>query len=85
MMTRKTPRNAMALKRKPMIRFKKSCMFCKDDIAIDYKNTDLLRKFINIKGKIVSRRSSGACARHQRKIAVAVKRARFLAFFPYVD
>lgn len=52
---------------------------------IDYKNVEFLRKFLNVKGKIVSRRSSGNCAKHQRKVSVAIKRARFLALLPYVD
>lgn len=80
-------RNKRIIKTKPtLLRFKKSCQFCKDKaLTIDYKNVEFLRKFLNVKGKIVSRRSSGNCAKHQRKVSVAVKRARFLALLPYVD
>lgn len=72
---------------KPLgLRFKKSCELCKqEDPGIDYKNIDLLRRYINVKGKFVSRRSSGNCAKHQRKLAVAIKRARFLALLSYIE
>lgn len=61
----------------------KRCRFCNTDMTIDYKDLGLLRKFINMKGKISSRRINRNCARHQRRIAQAVKRARFLALLPY--
>ena len=51
---------------------------------IDYKNTNQLRRYVSEKGKIRSRRISGACRRHQRQVAVAVKRAREMALLPYV-
>ena len=63
---------------------KKFCRFCKDKMEIDYKNIELLPHFINSKGKITSRRANGNCARHQRKVANALKRARFLALLPYI-
>ena len=64
---------------------RKSCYFCKDKVEeIDYKNVSQLRRYISEKGKIRSRRISGACRRHQRQVAVAVKRARELALLPYV-
>ena len=64
---------------------KKVCAFCKEKAArIDYKDTNLLRKFISDRGKIRSRRITGACRRHQNQIARAVKRARELALLPYV-
>lgn len=66
------------------VRFKKKCIFCKrDDLEIDYKNIDLLSKYISSKGKILSRRITGNCAKHQRKLALQIKRARFLSLLPY--
>ena len=60
-------------------------MFCKDKIAeVDYKNVGLLRRYISERGKIRNRRITGACRRHQRQVAVAVKRAREMALLPYV-
>ena len=64
---------------------RKSCFFCKDKVdEIDYKNINQLRRYISEKGKIRSRRITGACRRHQRQVAVAVKRAREMALLPYV-
>ena len=64
---------------------RKSCFFCKNKVdEIDYKNIGELRRYISEKGKIRSRRISGACRRHQRQVAVAVKRAREMALLPYV-
>ncbi len=65
---------------------KKNCFFCKDKIEeIDYKNYNQLRRYVSEKGKIRSRRITGACRRHQRQVAVAVKRAREMALLPYVS
>lgn len=65
---------------------RKPCPFCRDKIEqVDYKDIATLRKFVSEKGKIRSRRISGACRRHQAQIARAVKRARELALLPYVD
>jgi small subunit ribosomal protein S18 len=64
---------------------RKSCFFCKDKVEeIDYKNVNQLRRYISEKGKIRNRRITGACRRHQRQVAVAVKRAREMALLPYV-
>ena len=64
---------------------RKSCHFCKDKITeVDYKNVNQLRRYISEKGKIRNRRITGACRRHQRQVAVAVKRAREVALLPYV-
>ena len=64
---------------------RKSCYFCREKIdEVDYKNTNQLRRFASEKGKIRSRRITGACRRHQEQIAVAVKRAREMALLPYV-
>jgi len=65
---------------------RKSCQHCRDKIEqVDYKDVATLRKFISEKGKIRSRRITGACRRHQSQIARAVKRARELALLPYVN
>jgi small subunit ribosomal protein S18 len=65
---------------------RKPCLHCKDKIdQVDYKDVAGLRRFISEKGKIRSRRISGACRRHQSQIARAVKRARELALLPYVN
>jgi len=64
---------------------RKPCQHCRDKIEqVDYKDVAMLRKFISEKGKIRSRRITGACRRHQVQIARAVKRARELALLPYV-
>ena len=67
-------------------RHKKVCQFCADKIAeIDYKDTARLRKCISERAKILPRRVTGTCAKHQRQVAVAVKRARQAALLPYVS
>ena len=64
---------------------KKVCPMCANkDFVLDYKNADQLRKFINDKGKILPRRATGACAKHQRDITTAVKRARHIAILPSI-
>ena len=55
---------------------KRDCKICKDQITIDFKQPDLLKKFMTERGKILPRRISGNCARHQRQMATAIKRAR---------
>jgi small subunit ribosomal protein S18 len=55
---------------------KRDCKLCKDQITIDYKQADLLKKFMTERGKIISSRLSGNCAMHQRQLARAIKRAR---------
>jgi small subunit ribosomal protein S18 len=63
---------------------KRVCIFCKDHIDwVDYKDVNLLRRFISDRGKIRARRVSGNCAQHQREVAVAIKTARELALLPY--
>jgi small subunit ribosomal protein S18 len=63
---------------------KKACTFCADkDLSIDYKDAAMLRRYISDRGKIEPRRRTGSCARHQRALAAAIKRARFLALLPY--
>ena len=63
---------------------RKVCAFCADKSTfIDYKDLGKLRRYVSERGKIVPRRISGTCARHQRAVAVAIKRGRELAFLPY--
>lgn len=64
---------------------RKSCSLCRDHARdVDYKDVALLRRYLSEKGKIRSRDRSGACRRHQRLVAVAIKRAREMALLPYV-
>ena len=63
---------------------KKVCMYCADkNLVIDYKDADKLKKFISEKGKILPRRVTGLCAKHQREATLAVKRARQIALLPF--
>lgn len=63
---------------------KKVCKFCAQKLKIDYKDPDTIRRFVTERGKILPRRITGSCAKHQRRLAVAIKRARALAYIPYV-
>ena len=78
--------NTAARPQRPVVRIrKKVCIFCADKVDfIDYKDTAKLRKFISERGKIMPRRISGACAKHQRELNTAIKRARQVALLPYV-
>lgn len=63
----------------------KVCQFCQQKIEyIDYKDLQMLRAYLNERGKIKARRTSGACPQHQRKVSAAVKNAREMALIPYV-
>ncbi len=62
---------------------KKICQMCAGK-SVDYKDVMIVTKYINEKGKIMPRRMTGACAKHQRHIAEQIKRARFMALIPYV-
>lgn len=63
---------------------RKVCIFCRDHMTyVDFKDTNLLRKFVSDRGKIRARRVSGNCAQHQRDVAQAVKNAREMALLPY--
>jgi small subunit ribosomal protein S18 len=65
---------------------KKVCAFCKDKVtSVDYKDTNLLRKYISDRGKIRARRVTGNCTQHQRDVAVAVKNSREMALLPYTS
>jgi small subunit ribosomal protein S18 len=70
-------------RRKPFMR-RKVCRFCTDKkLDIDYKNSKILRYFVTERGKIIPRRISGNCAKHQRQVTVAIKRARNIAILPF--
>lgn len=69
--------------RRPFFK-KKVCRFCTQDIKADYKNPDLLRRFVTERGKILPRRITGTCAKHQRALSREIKRARVLAYIPFV-
>lgn len=72
--------------RKPKRTFgrRKVCRFCVEpSLAIDYKDPQLLKYFITERGKIIPRRISGTCAKHQRQVALAIKRARMIALMPF--
>ncbi len=76
---------ASAKKKKKEVKRVKSCPFCADSsLEIDYKNIAILRRYISERGKIVARRNSGICSKHQRRLANEIKRARYLALLPYV-
>lgn len=67
-------------------RRRKVCQFCVDKVEhIDYKDTSRLKKCLTERGKIMPRRMSGVCAKHQRGLAIAIKRARVVALLPYVS
>jgi len=76
-------------RRRPMTdrgRKRKVCQFCREKTEfIDYKDVGLLRKYMSDRGKIRARRTTGACARHQRELARAIKNAREMALLPYVQ
>jgi small subunit ribosomal protein S18 len=70
--------------RRQYVRRRKVCRFCVDKIDyVDYKNVDLLKTFILDRGKVIPRRITGTCARHQRWLKVAIKRARNIALLPF--
>jgi len=70
-------------RRRPFLR-RKICRFCADKkLGIDYKNPRILRYFITERGKIIPRRISGNCAKHQREVTAAIKRARNIAILPF--
>lgn len=73
-----SPRRERPVKSKP-------CVFCKENVTyVDYKDYNVLRRFISDRGKIRARRVTGLCPKHQRDAASAIKRAREMALLPYV-
>ena len=81
-----TERDASKPYRPAMRRRKKVCQFCADHIdEIDYKDVARLRKYISERAKILPRRISGTCAKHQRQLTIAIKRSRHVALLPYIS
>ena len=81
---KKAERSEGQMRRRPIRRRKKVCVFCADaNKVLDYKDVALFRKYISERGKILPRRITGNCAKHQRALTVAVKRARHVALLPY--
>ena len=73
-----------AMKRRPIRRRKKVCVFCSDKSnIIDYKDVNKLKSYVSERGKILPRRITGNCAKHQRALTVAIKRARHISLLPY--
>jgi len=69
-----------------IIKKEKHCYFCENNISdIDYKDTYLLRRFINSYAKILPKKRTGTCSKHQRKLAIAIKRSRIIALLPFVS
>ena len=62
---------------------KKVCKFCTQNMVADYKNADLLRRYVTERGKILPSRITGNCAKHQRALTAEIKRARVLAYLPF--
>lgn len=70
---------------RPIYTRRKNCRFCSGNLPrIDYKDVDTLRQFITARGKMLSRRITGNCAKHQRQVSQEIKKARYLALLPYV-
>lgn len=69
-----------------LIKQEKQCYFCVNNIKeVDYKDTRMLRRFINAYAKILPKKRTGTCSKHQRKLATAIKRARIIALLPFVS
>ena len=81
-----TERSDAPMKRSGGRRRKKVCVYCADKNAvIDYKDVNKLKRYVSERGKILPRRITGNCAKHQRALTVAIKRARHIALMPYVS
>lgn len=65
-------------------RVRKDCIFCKQKKEPDYKETESLRRYISERGKITGNKYTGICHRHQLKVTIAIKRARYLALLPFI-
>ena len=84
--TDKPERTDAPMKRRVVRRRKKVCVFCADktNAGIDYKDVNKLKRYVSERGKILPRRITGNCAKHQRALTVAIKRARHISLMPYV-
>ena len=75
----------MAREKRKKFREVLKCRFCRDKVEqIDYKDLYVLQKLVTLQSKMYSRKRSGNCAKHQRQVRIAIKRARFMALLPYV-
>ena len=83
--TDKPERTDAPMKRRVVRRRKKVCVFCADktNAGIDYKDVNKLKRYVSERGKILPRRITGNCAKHQRQLSEAIKRARAIALMPY--
>lgn len=82
----KAEKTDSSMKRRAPRRRKKVCVFCGDaNNVIDYKDVNKLKRYVSERGKILPRRITGNCAKHQRALTVAIKRARHVALMPYVQ
>ena len=82
----RSDRSDSPMKRRGGRRRKKVCVFCgKENNEINYKDTAKLKKYVSERGKILPRRITGTCAKHQRSLTSAIKRARHVALMPYVQ
>ncbi len=83
--TEKGDKSEAPMRKRVIRRRKKVCAFCanKENKGVDYKDTATLKKFVSESGKILPRRITGTCAKHQRALQVAIKRARHVALMPY--
>ena len=82
----KSERPDSPMKRRGGRRRKKVCVFCgQENNEIDYKDVNKLKRYVSERGKILPRRITGNCAKHQRALTVAIKRARHIALMPYVQ
>ena len=79
------PESPMRRKGGAIRRRKKVCVFCGKDNEIDYKDVNKLKRYVSERGKILPRRITGNCARHQRALTTAIKRARHVALMPYIQ
>lgn len=86
-MTERPDKADLGTKRRVVRRRKKVCAFCadKNHTGIDYKDVNKLKRYVSERGKILPRRITGNCAKHQRALTVAIKRARHIALMPYVQ
>ncbi|MGB5984181.1 MAG: 30S ribosomal protein S18 [Desulfobacterales bacterium] len=84
-MAPRAPRKKFGARKRRIYHRRKVCRFCADSsLVIDYKEPKVLKYFITERGKIIPRRISGSCAKHQRALTHAIKRARTIALLPYV-
>ncbi|MCD6352881.1 MAG: 30S ribosomal protein S18 [Proteobacteria bacterium] len=85
-MRRFTGKKRISRYNKPSFQRRRVCRFCGDkSLTINYKNTDILQNFVTERGKIIARRISGNCAKHQRQITKAIKIARNVAIIPFTS